>query len=125
MSQSKLEEGQSVVCINSACLRGNDVAPPLIVGENYTVKEIIFDKKGFPHIDVGLKSKHNFVRSYETGEELERGNKIHWCHPSRFASIKYFGKCSVCEAKLITEKENNLKMCDTCIDNGEGDVIPD
>jgi hypothetical protein len=63
---------------------GNEVAPSLKEGQEYTIQNIIFDSKGNPHFDVGLPSYVNYVRSWETKEELPNGDEIHWCHPSRF-----------------------------------------
>ncbi len=54
------------------------------MGESKTVKEITLDRKGNQHLDVGVPSSVTFVRSWETKEELPNGDKIHWCHPSRF-----------------------------------------
>lgn len=78
------EVGQEVTCINNKILQGNKIAPELVEGRDYPVKEIILDSKGNQHLDVGLKSYVEFVTSYETKEELDRGDEIHWCHPSRF-----------------------------------------
>lgn len=75
-----------MICINNKPLEGNDVAPPLEVGKDYPLLNTFVDKKGNPHYDVGLISKHNYVTSFETGETLPN-SKIggtHWCHPSRF-----------------------------------------
>lgn len=77
-----------LICINNKPLEGNTVAPKLVVGQEYEVKEVLTDTGGNTHYDVGLKSNLSYVRSYETKEELERGHLIHWCHPSRFSSIK-------------------------------------
>lgn len=76
--------GGIVTAINDKPLPGNSVAPPLELGKTYVIAKVIHDKKGNPHLDVGLKSKYNFITSYETKEELPDGEKIHWCHPSRF-----------------------------------------
>lgn len=65
-------------------LKGNDNAPPLTIGEVLPCKKITLDSQGNQHIDVGIVSELNYVRSYETKEELPDGDKIHWCHPSRF-----------------------------------------
>lgn len=75
---------QVVTCNNNKPLQGNEIGPELVVGEEYLIKEIILDSKGNQHLDVGLKSKLNYVRSFETKEDLDRGDSIHWCHPSRF-----------------------------------------
>lgn len=76
-----------VKCINVQALPGNDVAPPLKLNDEYEVKTIIKDSKGNEHYDVGLKSEYKYIRSFETQEELPDGDKIHWCHPSRFEKI--------------------------------------
>lgn len=83
MSNSK-NEGGIVKCINTKPLIGNEVAPPLVLGNSYIVRKVILDKAGNPHLDVGLVSNYNYISSYETKEELPDGDKIHWCHPSRF-----------------------------------------
>jgi hypothetical protein len=77
-------EQQVVTCTNVKPLEGNDVAPPLVMCKEYTIIGICIDRQGNQHLDVGLKSKYNYIRSHETGEELPHGDKIHWCHPSRF-----------------------------------------
>ena len=76
-----------VKCINILPLKGNDVAPPLEEGKEYVIKNMYIDKRQNKHYDVGLESKYKFIRSYETKEELPDGDKIHWCHPSRFEKI--------------------------------------
>ena len=83
----KFKTGQKLKVIKIEPLKGNDVAPPLVLGEIKTIKGIVLDKKGNQHIDVGLESKFNFIRSFETKENLPNGDKIHWCHPSRFEKI--------------------------------------
>lgn len=77
--------GDNVTCLNNKPLTGNIVAPLLKVGEIYPIKEIFLDSRGFQHLDIGLPSKYNYIKSYETGEDLPKGKEIHWCHPSRFA----------------------------------------
>ena len=79
--------GDRVRVVKTHPLRGNDVAPTLKMGDEKEVLDICLDSKGYQHLDVGLKSSLNFVRSHETGEELERGKEIHWCHPSRFEFV--------------------------------------
>lgn len=81
---TKFEVGQVLICKNNDCLKGNDYAPDLKVGNRYQIAKIILDSKGNQHLDVGLKSNLNFVRSFETKEKLPEGETIHWCHPSRF-----------------------------------------
>lgn len=80
----KFNVGDVITCLNIDPLKGNDVAPPLAENNKYTVLAIVKDAKGYQHLDVGLKSQYNFIRSAETGEHLPNGDKIHWCHPSRF-----------------------------------------
>lgn len=64
-----------------------DITPPLIHEEDYYVIDITLDNKGNQHLDVGLDSKYEYISSRETGEHLRDGDKIHWCHPSRFKKI--------------------------------------
>lgn len=83
----KFEIGQKVKAMNNEPLKGNDYAPELVVGDEYPILDIVLDKEKNQHLDVGLVSKFNFVRSYETGENLPHGDKTHWCHPSRFELV--------------------------------------
>jgi len=83
----KFEIGNEVVCKNIKCLEGNNFAPPLVFEEKYKVINIILDNKENQHLDVGLKSKLNYVTSWDTKEVLPDGDKIHWCHPSRFELV--------------------------------------
>lgn len=75
-----------VKCINIKKLPRKDVAPPLELNKEYTVKAVTKDKKDNDHYDVGLVSAYNYVTSQETGETLPNSaiGGIHWCHPSRF-----------------------------------------
>lgn len=73
-------------CVKTEPMPGNSIAPPLVLNKLYTVEEITIDKAGNQHLHVGLISEYNYVRSYETKEELPDGDKKHWCHPSRFIS---------------------------------------
>jgi hypothetical protein len=88
MEKVIFEKGQEVKCINTKALPGNEVAPPLDLETNYKINEIVLDSAGNQHLDVGLKSKYNWVKSFETSEDLPNGDTIHWCHPSRFELIK-------------------------------------
>ena len=81
---TEFKQDDIIICNNIEPLSGNEVAPPLTLGTEYPVKGIVLDEKGNQHLDVGLKSNYNWVRSYETGELLPDGDVIHWCHPSRF-----------------------------------------
>lgn len=85
------EVGDIILCTNANPLDGNDVAPPLKLSE-YPINEIVLDRDGNQHLDVGLKSQQNYIRSYETKEELPRGTSIHWCHPSRFSLVRRLSK---------------------------------
>lgn len=77
------EVGEIVEVFNIEPLPGNDKAPALILGEKYKILKIILDSQGNQHLDLGIVSNLNYVRSYETKEDLPDGNKIHWVHPSR------------------------------------------
>lgn len=85
---TKFAIGDTVIAVNVKPLEGNTIAPPLKLEEAYKVKIIQLDKKGNQHLDVGLPSKVNFVRSKETGNELAGGDIIWWCHPSRFIKVE-------------------------------------
>ncbi len=78
------KEGQTVRCVNTNRLSGNEEKPELRLNQQYVVKSIVLDSKGNQHLDVGLSSSLAYVRSYETKENLPDGDTIHWCHPSRF-----------------------------------------
>jgi hypothetical protein len=83
----KFKVGDVVQCINNNVLEGNEFGPSKILlrlAEHYTIKDIIEDSQGNQHLDIGLKSIYNYIRSWETKEELTRGDKVQWCHPSRF-----------------------------------------
>lgn len=84
---NKFKKNDTVRAVDTLPLGDNEVAPPLKMDENYTVKDICVDSAGNQHLDVGLKSRYNYVRSFETQEELPKGDSIHWCHPSRFELV--------------------------------------
>lgn len=63
---------------------GNEIAPPLILGDAYPFQKEHICGCGEKHFDVGLLSKVNFVTCYKCEEKLPGGDKIHWCHASRF-----------------------------------------
>ena len=81
------ETGQQVEVIKTEPLKGNDIAPPLKMGDKLKIEGIILDKARNQHLDVGIASKHSYITSHETGEELINGHIIHWCHPSRFKLV--------------------------------------
>lgn len=85
--KKSFEIGQSVKCVNTKPLGYNTIAPDLVHGDVYPVKGIVLDSAGNQHLDVGLVSNLNWVKSIETGEELPDGDRIHWCHPSRFEHV--------------------------------------
>jgi len=84
METNQIEFGNAdvLICKDIQPLKGNDVAPPLKLDEEYQVLNIFKCGCGKSHIDVGLKSEYNFVRCYDCEENLPP--EIHWCHPSRF-----------------------------------------
>lgn len=84
---SKFKTGDKIRVVKVEPLEGNEIAPPLKMGDEHTVGQICEDSKGNQHLDVGLVSSVSFVRSWETKEELPNGDKIHWCHPSRFEHV--------------------------------------
>ena len=81
------EVGQKVRVVMVEPLAGNEIAPALTLGEEKIINEIVLDREGHQHLDVGLASTLYFVRSWETKEDLPRGHKIHSCHPSRFELV--------------------------------------
>lgn len=77
-----IKENDNVICKNDQPLPGNDVAPPLVIGDKYPVKEIFTCGCGKQHFNVGLPLKYSYVRCVDCKEELPMTN--HWAHPSRF-----------------------------------------
>lgn len=84
MTMFKFKVGDIVLCINTELLYGNEIKPPLIKNYEYTIYDIWTDVMGHQHLNVGLKSDHNFIRSWHTKEEIPNGDVIHWCLASRF-----------------------------------------
>lgn len=84
--KTTFKNGCNVRCINILPLGDNKIAPPLVDQRVYKVLNILEDTD-HDHIDVGLASKVEFVRCFETGNELWAGDRIHWCHPSRFELV--------------------------------------
>ena len=87
----KFVGGQEVKVVKTEALEGNEIAPPLVLGEKRTIRKIVLDKAGNQHLDVGVPSDVSFVRSFETKEELPDGDIIWWCHPSRFELVEKVG----------------------------------
>lgn len=82
----KFEVGDIVRCKNINFLTGNHIRPSLQLDKEYPIKQITLDKADNQHLDVGLISEYEFIRSYETKEILPNSD-IHWCHPSRFEHV--------------------------------------
>lgn len=79
-----MKVGDILIAINNKPLEGNDIAPPLMLDREYLLISITYDSQSNPHFDVGLKSHYNYIKSWDTKEDLLNGRNIHWCHPSRF-----------------------------------------
>ena len=77
-----IQVNDTLICVNSKPLAGNDIAPPVTEGNEYPLKEIHKCSCGKEHYNVGLPMEVNYVRCYDCTEELPTTN--HWCHPSRF-----------------------------------------
>lgn len=74
-----------IKCINEDPLEGNSIAPPVKVGGDYSIFEVLICPScGSKHLDVGIESAINWITCFECKKELPRGDQIHWCHPSRF-----------------------------------------
>lgn len=82
--KSPFKVGDTVRCINNLPFHDREVGPPLVDKGIYLVREIVTTKGDNDHLDVGLKSKYNYVSCQATGMHIPRGEEIHWCHPSRF-----------------------------------------
>ena len=67
------KENDKVTCYNIKPLEGNDVKPPLGEDKEYEVKSIIVCECGKQHLDVGLKSKYNWISCHSCKEELKNG----------------------------------------------------
>ena len=79
-------KGTTMLCVNINPLEGNTIAPPLTKDADYPILNVHTCPCGQEHYDVGIKSQVNYVRCYKCSEELVDGDKIHWCHPSRFVA---------------------------------------
>lgn len=77
-----------VKIINDAPLSGNSIAPPVTIGEEYSVKNIVLDSRNHQHLDLGLKSEYGYITSWETSEILPNSEEVHWVHPSRVIFVK-------------------------------------
>lgn len=77
-----------VKCIDDQPLMGNTIAPPIIIGDEYKIENITLDKESNQHLDLGFISMYNWIKSWETGEELSNGDRIHWVNPIRVEFVK-------------------------------------
>jgi hypothetical protein len=84
MEPIKKELGESLTCYNNLPLSGNEVAPPLKIGQTYPLKQIYTCKCGQEHYDVGLTSNYQWVTCYKCKQPIPKGDQIHWCWPLRF-----------------------------------------
>jgi hypothetical protein len=84
----EIKKDDALICRNNKPLTGNLVAPPLNENDSYTAKDVITCVCGSKHVDVGLVSDYNYVSCFECKEPLPDGDKIHWCHPSRFEILQ-------------------------------------
>jgi hypothetical protein len=82
--KTMIKLNDKLICNNAKPLTGNDVAPPLKEGEEYTASLLHSCGCGKVHIGVGLYMEVNYVRCYDCKEELP--TITHWCHPSRFTN---------------------------------------
>lgn len=78
----------NVQCINDKPLIGNEIGPPLQIGDFYYVDKITKCSCGLEHYDVGLKSEYNWISCRKCSEKLPNGDQIHWCSPERFENVK-------------------------------------
>jgi hypothetical protein len=76
-----------ITCTNTAPLPGNTIAPPLELNKSYQEVNRYTCSCGQVHIDVGLKSQHNYISCYKCKEHLPQ-TQVHWCHPTRFAELQ-------------------------------------
>jgi hypothetical protein len=82
-----METKKILMAINVKPLEGNEIAPPLNLGYRYEPVQTHVCDCGQEHIDVGLESKVNFIRCHSCKKHLPEGDKVHWCHPTRFVDV--------------------------------------
>lgn len=80
-----IQPGMKLKPIFFTPLPGNTEAPPLDKDFIYTCDSTFTDKGGNLHVNVGIISELNFIRSYGTKEILP--GDFHWCHPNRFIIV--------------------------------------
>lgn len=83
--RTHFELGDKLKCIFKNVLPGNTVGPDLKLGLEYPCKNIFVDSQGYQHLDVGITTEFEMIRSYATKEVLPGGTA--WVHPNRFVLI--------------------------------------
>lgn len=89
MNTIKYNVGDKVVCVNAKPLSKTGFGPDLTEHRQYRVEGIHteYHAKGeFKHLDVGLRTKFETIRSLDTGDKLPMIGSS-WCHPSRFKLV--------------------------------------
>lgn len=82
-----MKKEDKVEVINDRVLEGNERCPDVANGQIYEIKNVYICRCGEEHVDIGLTSTLNFVTCYKCREDLPDGDKIHWCHSSRFYQL--------------------------------------
>ena len=80
----KTSQDTILICQNIERLPGNSIAPELTLNAEYPLIGKTVCSCGKEHYDVGLRSEYNYISCHDCKEQLRDGDKIHWCHPSRF-----------------------------------------
>lgn len=80
-----MQVGDKLKCIFNTVLPGNTVGPDLKLGLEYPCKAIFIDSQGHQHLDVGIPTEFDTIKSYATKEFLPAGTA--WVHPNRFVII--------------------------------------
>lgn len=79
--------GQIVRVINIKPLSDSGVVPPLVLGEEKKIEAVTGCGCGEVHLDLGLKSRYNYITCYKCGDDLPFGDRIHWTHSSRVEPV--------------------------------------
>lgn len=91
METIKFKAGDLIKCNINIPLPGNKIGPPLTLGADYPVVEVIkCPHCGTSHLDLGFPSEQNYISCYDCKGELPGGENTHFCHPSRFSLVKSF-----------------------------------
>jgi len=83
----KIINMNKIEIVNDDYLPGNDVKPPIKIGEQHFVLREHVCKCGEIHLDIGLKSEYNFITCYKCREDLPESENIHWINQCRTKSI--------------------------------------